>query len=107
MFFTLGGFLGYSFGLLLFRSLAKVVALAALGAALGILTNALRVCLIVAVDQLRGSQMDLAGHTDTQWLVWLASLGLLLYLASRLAHWVSVCPATQTALAVLCPFCVL
>tara|TARA_B110000503_G_C7160496_1_gene419441 strand:- start:2136 stop:3872 length:1737 start_codon:yes stop_codon:yes gene_type:complete len=85
-FFTLGGFLGYSFGLLLFRSIAKIVALAVLGATLGILTNALRVCLIVALDQMRGTQMDLAGHTDIQWLVWLTSLSLLLYLSSRLTH---------------------
>jgi exosortase len=85
-FFTLGGFLGYSFGLLLFRSFARVVGLAALGATLGIMTNALRVWLIVALDQLRETQMDLAGHTDIQWLVWLASLALLLYLANKLTH---------------------
>jgi exosortase len=83
-FFTLAGFLGYSFGLLLFRSLSKVMAMAALGAALGILTNAMRVCLIVGIDWLRGSQMDLAAHQDIQWLVLLTALGLLVFLASRL-----------------------
>jgi exosortase len=82
-FFTLGAFLGYSFGLLLFHSLKPVVALAALGAALGIATNAMRIWLIVAVDQIRGTQMDIAGHTDIQWLVWFASLALLLYLTVR------------------------
>jgi exosortase len=85
-FFTLAGFLGYSFGLLLFRSLPKVLALAVLGAVLGILTNAVRVCLIVGIDWLRGSQMDLTTHGDIQWLVLLASLGLLLFLAVRLSH---------------------
>jgi exosortase len=83
-FFTLAGFLGYSFSLLLFRSLAKVMALAALGAALGILTNAARVSLIVGLDWLRGSQMDLAAHGEIQWLVLLTSLALLLFLASKL-----------------------
>jgi len=85
-FFTLAGFLGYSFGLLLFRSLPKVLALAALGAALGILVNAVRVCVIVALDWMRGSQMDLAAHADIQWIVLLMALGALLYIASRLAH---------------------
>lgn len=85
-FFTLAGFLGYSFGLLLFRSLPKVVALAALGALLGILTNAVRVCLIVGIDWMNGSQMDLGAHQDIQWLVLLAALVSLLYLASKLAH---------------------
>ncbi len=85
-FFTLASFLGYSFGLLMFRSLPKVVAMAVLGAALGVLTNAVRVCLIVGIDWLRGSQMDLAAHQDIQWLVLLMSLALLLFLASRLQH---------------------
>jgi exosortase/archaeosortase family protein len=85
-FFTMAGFLGYSFGLLLFRPLHKVVAMAILGALLGILTNAARVCLIVGIDWLRGSQMNLDAHQDIQWVVLLVSLGLLLYLASRLDH---------------------
>jgi exosortase len=85
-FFTLAGFLGYSFGLLLFRSLPKVLALAALGALLGILTNAARVCLIVGIDWLNGSQMDLGAHQDVQWLVMLVSLASLLYLAGKLAQ---------------------
>lgn len=84
-FVTLAGFLGYSFGLLLFRSFAGVAALALTGAALGVLTNALRVWLIVGIDWLRGSQMDMAAHMDLQWLALLASLGLLFFLTARLA----------------------
>ncbi len=75
-FFTLAAFLGYSYGLLLFRSLPKVVGLAALGALLGILANAVRVCLIVGVDRMNGSQMDLGAHQDIQWFVMLAALTL-------------------------------
>ncbi len=83
-FFTLAGFLGYSFGLLLFRSLGKVVLFACLGAALGVLVNAMRVCLIVTIDQFKSTQMQLDGHADVQWVVLLAALGLLIYFASRL-----------------------
>ena len=83
-FFALAGFVGYCCGLMLYRSLPKVLAMSALGAALGILTNALRVCLIVTVDLLNGTQMDLAGHEDIQWLVLALSLGVLLFLAGKL-----------------------
>jgi exosortase/archaeosortase family protein len=85
-FVTLAGFLGYCFGLLLFRSLTKVLGLALLGAVIGIATNAVRVNLIVGIDWLRGTQMDLAAHQDIQWIVLLVSLGLLIYLATRLEH---------------------
>jgi exosortase len=85
-FFTLAAFLGYSYGLLLFRSLPKVLALAALGALLGVLTNAARVCLIVGVDWMNGSQMDLGAHQDIQWFVMIAALVSLLYMASKLRH---------------------
>lgn len=85
-FVTLAGFIGYSLGLLLYRSLAKVIILAAAGAALGVLTNAVRVMLIVGLDQVRGSQMDLAAHMDIQLLVLLAAIASLLFIASRLAH---------------------
>ena len=50
-------------------SLTRVLALAALGAALGILANAARVCLIVAVDRFNGTPMSQAGHDKIQWLV--------------------------------------
>jgi len=82
--FALGGFLGYSFGLMLYRSLARVVALAALGAVLGILSNAVRVCAIVAIDYRRGSQMGLDAHGDIQLAVLAGLLALMLYLVHRL-----------------------
>ena len=81
----MGGFLGYSFGLLLYRSLAPVVALAFAGALLGVVTNALRVWLILTIDWLNNTQMDMEGHTDVQWLAMLLSMGGLLYLAASLA----------------------
>jgi exosortase len=82
--FALGGFLGYSFGLMLYRSLARVVALAALGAVLGILSNAVRVCAIVALDYRRGSQMGLDAHGDVQVAVLFGLLALMLYAVHRL-----------------------
>ncbi|MET0205001.1 MAG: exosortase-associated EpsI family protein, partial [Casimicrobiaceae bacterium] len=81
---TLAAFLGYSFGLLLYRTLAKVVALALVGAALGIVSNVLRVCAIVLIDWSRGSQMDLAAHGTWQWLGLLGGLGMLFYVLVRL-----------------------
>ena len=82
--FTLAGFLGYSFGAMLYRSLPRVLAFAALGGLLAILSNAVRVCTIVARDYLRGSQMSLDEHGDVQLVLLLVVLGLLLYLACRL-----------------------
>jgi exosortase/archaeosortase family protein len=82
--FTLAGFLGYSFGLMLYHSLPRVLAMAALGAMLGILANCLRVCLIVTLDLLSGTQMELADHKGIQWLVTLLLLGGLLVLVARL-----------------------
>jgi exosortase len=81
---TLATFLGYSFGLLLYRSLSKVVALALFGAFLGIACNAMRVSAIVLIDWLRDSQMDLTAHGNIQWIALLAILGLLFYVLSRL-----------------------
>ncbi|MDS4070052.1 MAG: sterol desaturase family protein [Candidatus Competibacter sp.] len=85
-FVTLAGFLGYSFGVLLFRSFGKILALAALGAALGVFTNALRVWLIVGIDWLQGSQMDMNAHMDLQGLALLTALGLLFFLTTRLVR---------------------
>lgn len=69
-------FLGYCFGLLVFRSLAKTVALALFAAVLGLLSNVLRVNTIVWIDQLRGFRMDLAAHGTIQWLALLLILAL-------------------------------
>ncbi len=81
---TLAGFLGYCFGLLLYRSFTKVAALALLGALLGIVSNVLRVDAIVFIDWWRDSQMDLAAHGTLQWIALFATLGLLFYVLSRL-----------------------
>jgi len=53
-FVTLGAFLGYSFGCLLYRSFFKIFLLAALGAFLGIVSNVVRVNAIVLIDWIRG-----------------------------------------------------
>ncbi len=80
----LATFLGYCFGLLLYRSLLKIAALALFGAFLGIFSNVLRVNAIVLIDWVRGSQMELAAHGGIQWMALLISLALLFYVLSRL-----------------------
>jgi exosortase/archaeosortase family protein len=81
---TLGAFLGYSFGCLLYRSFFKIAALAAFGALLGIVSNVVRVNAIVLIDWMRGSQMELTAHGTIQWMALFATLGLLFYVLSRL-----------------------
>lgn len=82
--FTLAGFLGYSFGAMLYRSLVRVLAFAALAGLIAILSNGVRVCMIVGLDYLHGSQMSLEDHGDIQLFLLLGVLGVLLILASRL-----------------------
>ena len=84
-FVTLGGFLAYSFGVLMFRSFGRILLMAALGGVIGVLTNALRVWMIVGIDYLRGSQMDMSAHLDLQWLALFAGIGLLFFVTVRLA----------------------
>lgn len=82
--FTLGGFLGYCFGLLAAGTLRKVLAFAALGALLGILANGLRVCLIVGIDLWNGTKMAPSAHDLIQWLSVALLIGVLLFATSRL-----------------------
>ncbi|HPE78581.1 MAG TPA: archaeosortase/exosortase family protein [Gammaproteobacteria bacterium] len=84
-FVTLGGFLAYSLGVLMFRSFGRVLLMAAMGAVIGVFTNALRVWLIVGIDHLQGSQMDMAAHQDLQWLALFTGIGLLFFLTLKLA----------------------
>tara|TARA_B100001540_G_scaffold169313_1_gene149618 strand:- start:3656 stop:5938 length:2283 start_codon:yes stop_codon:yes gene_type:complete len=95
-FVLMGGFLGYSFGLLLYTRLWRVLALGALGALLGVFTNALRVWLILGVDLARGSQIDMAGHADLQWLALAVCMGLLFCLALRARPQLEALPAAET-----------
>jgi exosortase len=83
-FVTLGAFLGYSFGCLLYRSFLKIAALAVFGALLGIVSNVVRVNAIVLIDWMRGSQMELTAHGTIQWMALFATLGLLFYVLIRL-----------------------
>jgi exosortase len=83
-FVTLGAFLGYCFGCLLYRSFTRIAALAAFGAFLGIVSNVVRVNAIVLIDWIRGSQMELTAHGTIQWIALFATLGLLFYVLSRL-----------------------
>jgi len=83
-YFLLATFLGYSFGLMLYRSVFKIAALTILGALLGILSNALRVSAIVWVDWIQGSQMTLSDHTLYQWLALSIVMSLLFFVLSRL-----------------------
>lgn len=80
----LASFLCYSLGCLLYRSFWKVAALAALGACLGILANAVRVNAIVLVDWLRGTQMPLSAHGPFQWAALLLTLALVFLALRRL-----------------------
>ncbi len=93
-FVTLGLFLGYSFGLLLYRSVFRIAALALFGAFLGIFSNVVRVNSIVLIDWIRGSQMELTAHGTIQWIALLATLGLLFYVLSRLQG--DAAPVVQT-----------
>ena len=77
-------FLGYCFGLLLFRSFFKVLALALFAAGLGVASNVLRVNTIVLIDWFEGTQMDLASHGSVQWLVLCLALGVLFYVLTRI-----------------------
>lgn len=81
---TLATFLGYCFGVLLYRSAWKVAALALFGAGLGVLCNMIRVDAIVLIDWLRDSQMELTAHGTVQWVALLATLGVLFYVLERL-----------------------
>jgi exosortase len=83
-FVTLGAFLGYCFGCLLYRSFSRIAALAAFGALLGIVSNVIRVNAIVLIDWIRGSQMELTSHGTIQWIALFATLGLLFYVLGRL-----------------------
>jgi exosortase len=83
--FNLASFMGYCFGLMLFRSLPRILLLAATAGALAIASNAVRVCLIVAMDWVRGEQMDLAAHGDIQLLLFLLLLTALLLLVMQLS----------------------
>ncbi len=81
---TLTLFLGYCFALLVYRSMGRIVALALGAAALGVVSNVVRVDTIVWIDQVRGFQMDLAAHGRVQWIALLGVLALLFYGMTRL-----------------------
>lgn len=83
-------FLGHGFGMLMHRQLWRVLAMALLGALLGVLTNLVRVNAIVLIDQWQGTQMDLTAHGHVQWVSLLVSMSLMLLAI----HWL---PATSDA----------
>ncbi|MEP7064364.1 MAG: archaeosortase/exosortase family protein, partial [Betaproteobacteria bacterium] len=93
----LATFLGYCFGLLLYRSFARIAALALLGALLGFTSNVLRVDAIVLIDWLRDSQMDLGAHGAVQLIALLATLGLLFHILGRLRGDAPVATIVETA----------
>lgn len=81
---TLTFFLGYCYGLLVYRSFLRILALALFSAVLGVLANVIRVCAIVWLDWTRGDMMDLAGHVRIQWLALLVVMAMLFYTLQRL-----------------------
>ena len=83
-FVMLASFLGYCFGLLLYRSFHKIAAMCLFGAVLGFTANVVRVNLIVSIDWVRDSQMDLAAHGAAQWIALFFALAMLFYALYRL-----------------------
>jgi exosortase len=80
---TLGIFLAYYFGVLLYRSLIKILAIALVGGFLGIMANAVRVSSIVWIDYVNGSQLALSEHGYIAWLALLFAMGLLLIFVNK------------------------
>ena len=80
---TLLTFLGYAFGVLMYRSFWRVAVLALAGAVFGILSNLVRVNSIVLLDYWRGSQMDLTSHGYVQWVSLLSAVGLMMFVVTR------------------------
>ncbi len=92
-FVTLGLFLGYSLGLMLYPSFVKAAALALAGAALAIVSNVVRVNAIVLIDWLRGSHMDLTAHSRFQTFALVLGIVLLFLVFYRLAGAARPAPA--------------
>lgn len=84
-YFMLATFLGYSFGLLLYRSIFKIAALTLFGAFIGVFSNGLRVSTIILIDWMNGSQMPLNAHANIQWFALIVALGLLLFVLLKLS----------------------
>lgn len=82
--FNLFLFLGFSFGLILYRDLPRVLATTAGFAVLAIMANAVRVVTIVAIDRGRSTQMNLADHEDIQFVIVAAALLLLVLIVATL-----------------------
>ena len=80
---TLAAFFGYCVGLLLDRSFFTVLAMSLLGAALGLVSNVLRVNAIVLLDWTRNTQMSVTGHGMAQWIGLFVVLGIFLYVLER------------------------
>lgn len=83
-FVTLGLFMAYYFGVLLYRSLAKVLLLTFIGGCMGILANTIRVSTIIWLDYANGSQMPLSEHGSIAWMSLFFIMGLLLLLIEKL-----------------------
>jgi len=80
---TLLTFLGYAFGVLMYRSFWRVSVFALAGAVFGVVSNLVRVNSIVLLDYWRGSQMDLVSHGYVQWISLLGAIGVMLFVVAR------------------------
>ena len=94
-FVTLGLFLGYSLGLMLYPSFLTAAALALAGATLAIVSNLVRVNAIVLIDWLQGSHMDLTAHARFQTFGLVLGIGLLFLVFYRLAAGARLAPAKE------------
>jgi exosortase len=81
--FNLFLFLGFAFGLTVYRTLAPVIFAAAGCALVAVLANALRIAAILTLDRLRGTQLDFEAHQDIQFVIVSLLLLLLVTLVAR------------------------
>ena len=95
-FVLIGLFLGLTFALLLYRNPARIAALALAGVVAGIVANGIRVVVIVTVDLIRGTQLDLVGHGYLQWGSLVATMILMMALFALLRPEKTPAPAIET-----------
>ncbi len=83
-FVTLSAFLCYCWGSLLYQSFSKVAGFALLGGILGIAANAIRVNMIVWLDWINDTEMNLTEHGDIQLIALVFLLGALFLVVGQL-----------------------
>jgi exosortase len=83
-FVTLAMFLSYSWAILMYSSFSKIVCMTLMGGLLGITANALRVNIVIWLDWINDTQMNLSEHSNIQLIILSLMLGVLFLIVSRL-----------------------